>query len=168
MKIGMTVSSLLLSAFMVLSASPATALGFSFTRDNSASEKEALFHASDAGAEAVEQYRKSAKRLVFIESLDPVKDIIYSIPSGDVWRVGKNIYRGVYRLMYMGNNWANISVKFTSKSGDEEEISFFEWSAENKTEYDEYVFPLVDNCFISCETSAENQYDTVWLLKLDE
>lgn len=129
-------------------------------------QRQELLHASDAGAEAAEKYRKSAERYAYVSSLDPNKDVIYEIKSGQKWTVGKSMESGVYLLLYLGNDWANVEVASGELTDDDYIFASYNWSSETGTEYEEYAFPLVEGCTLACETSQKNDLDCVWLVKL--
>ena len=120
-----------------------------------------LMHFSDAGAAAAEQYRKSARRFAYVSSLDPEQDVIYQLESGNCWTVGENMSSGVYRLLYLGSGWAEVDV-----SCGEYQLANYKWSADEGTEYDEYVFPLAVDCVLSCTTSQQGATDFLWLVKV--
>lgn len=117
---------------------------------------------------SIDLYKKAARRNAYISSLDAQKDIIYAIGGNEEWLVGNGMESGVYLLLYMGQGWAKATVKSGELSETEYDLASYEWSVAEGTEYDEFAFPLVEGCTLSCETSQADDFDRVWLVKLSE
>ena len=134
----------------------------------SSSNSESYVSAVSETSDAIEEYRMAAKRSAYISSLDPEEDIIYLISSGEKWVVGEDMVSGVYLLLYTGQGWASVSVKSGVLTETEYEFANYSWSVAEKTRYDEFAFPLVEGCTLSCETSKQDDFDCVWLIRLSD
>ena len=75
---------------------------------------------------------------------------------------------GVYLLLYTGQGWASVSIKSGVLTETEYEFANYSWSVAEKTRYDEFAFPLVEGCTLSCETSKQDDFDCVWLIRLSD
>lgn len=122
--------------------------------------------AVNSANEAAEQYRKSAERHRFVASLDAKKDIIYEMQSGTEWTTGVQIEVGVYRILYLGSGFASLQIQSGNQTETDYVYADYAWSAENKTEYDVFVFPLSKGCKLNCSTSEKDNMDVIWLVKV--
>lgn len=134
----------------------------------SSSHSESYASAASETSDAIEEYRMAAKRSAYISSLDLEEDIIYVISPDEKWVVGEDMVSGVYMLLYTGQGWARVSIKSGVLTETEYEFANYSWSVAEKTRYDEFAFPLVEGCTLSCETSKQDDFDCVWLIRLSD
>lgn len=134
----------------------------------SSSYSESYASAASETSDAIEEYRMAAKRSAYISSLDLEEDIIYVISPDEKWVVGEDMVSGVYMLLYTGQGWARVSIKSGVLTETEYEFANYSWSVAEKTRYDEFAFPLVEGCTLSCETSKQDDFDCVWLIRLSD
>lgn len=138
--------------------------------DSAQKTDDELLNTGSAALEIADQYDKQMARLSYISSLDPDKDIMYAMYSGDDWIVGENMMgqEGIYRLLYMGSGSASLEISCGDPADPDYLNNTYEWSTEDNTNYDEFDVPLSEGCRLVCKTSMADEFDALWLVKIGE